>query len=353
VAALSSVEEVVMQGSALVVGAGVAGLAVARGLVHAGWSVRIYERQAGLATDGTALGMWPSAMRVLDRLDAGSLVRSQAALQRGGSILRPDGSALFKISAKRSAYLISRRSLVNTLGSDLPAGTIQWGCPVKHPADLPDADVVIAADGIHSAVRTSEWTAAPRPLDTIAFRGTVPGSVETATETWGRGRIFGITPNSDHTTNWFACVRQTLLSTVDPDASSAETLHALYRTWHPRVATVLNGLDGGIDRRRLYDMPPLDTYVDGRIALVGDAAHAMAPNLGRGACEALIDADTLVDALSGAPDVESGLARYDSGRRRVTRRIVRLARALNRTSTATHAAPVRDAALTVLGRTAN
>ena len=78
--------------------------------------------------------------------------------------------------------------------------------------------------------------------------------------------------------------------------------------------------------------------------------HAMAPNLGRGACEALLDADTLVVALSQARHIEGGLAHYDAARRPATRGVVRRARLLNRISTATRTTRIRDAALTALAR---
>ncbi len=71
---------------------------------------------------------------------------------------------------------------------------------------LPAADLVVAADGIHSSVRSAHWAVAHGPA-----HGGLPrhgaGAVDRITETWGPGRLFGITPNGDGTTNWFACVR--------------------------------------------------------------------------------------------------------------------------------------------------
>jgi 2-polyprenyl-6-methoxyphenol hydroxylase-like FAD-dependent oxidoreductase len=346
---LHRVWEVVMRGSALVVGAGIGGLAAARGLLIAGWSVEVREQEAGPPGGGTALGMWPEAMRALDRLEIGDLLRAQAVQQRGASILRPNGSVLFELGSERRAHLVPRGALINALATGLPAGTIRWNCPVERPSGLPDVDVVVAADGIHSTVRAWESPATPRPLGSVAFRGTVPGKVSRVIETWGPGRLFGITPNGDHTTNWFACVRSSVLSSLDPGGSRAEVLRALYGTWHPAVTAVLDALRDEIDRRRLYDLPPLPSYVNGRTVLIGDAAHAMAPNLGRGACEALLDADTLVGALSQARHIEGGLAHYDAARRPATRRVVRRARLLNRISTATRTTRIRDAALTALG----
>jgi 2-polyprenyl-6-methoxyphenol hydroxylase-like FAD-dependent oxidoreductase len=81
-------------------------------------------------------------------------------------------------------------------------------------------------------------------------------------------------------------------------------------------------------RHDLYDLPPLPSYVHGRVALLGDAAHAMTPNLGQGACQALEDAVTLAHCLDGTPDVGAALRSYDLLRRprtqAVTRRSARL-----------------------------
>ena len=83
-------------------------------------------------------------------------------------------------------------------------------------------------------------------------------------------------------------------------------------------------------------------YVTSQVALIGDAAHAMAPNLGRGACESLIDAVTLAREVTSASSVEDGLCRYDRSRRRKTRRIVRTARMVNRLATAERGGRLRN-----------
>lgn len=76
-------------------------------------------------------------------------------------------------------------------------------------------------------------------------------------------------------------------------------------------------------RHDVYDLPPLSTYVRGRAVLLGDAAHAMDPILGQGACQALEDAVTLADCLDATPDVDEAPARYDRLRRPRTLAIVR------------------------------
>ncbi|MFP3712188.1 FAD-dependent monooxygenase [Puerhibacterium sp. TATVAM-FAB25] len=352
-----------MHGSALVVGGGIAGLAVARGLLAAGWAVEVREREAGPPDSGTALGMWPQAMAALARVGVADAVRARSVHEPGGALLRPDGRPLARVGA--GARLISRPALHEVLLDGMPSGTVVWGAGVTAPADLrdPDVDVVVGADGIRSAVRGHAFPGAPapRPLGTVAFRGTLPGlspgalpgTADAVTETWGRGRLFGITPQHPDAVNWFACVRRELLAGAPPDEGPAALLGRLYRGWHPAVAAVVGRLDDRrVDRRELLEVPRLPSYVAGRNVLVGDAAHAMAPNLGRGACEALLDAAALVEALVAGGTVADGLRRYDRARRGPSRRVAHGSRLMNRVSTATTAAPARDRLLSLVSRVA-
>lgn len=342
-----------MRGKALVIGAGIAGLAVARGLLREGWEVEVRERRGSPPDIGGALGLWRGSMVALDRLGLGERVRERAERPRRAVIADPSGRALAMVDSRRTdARLISRSSLLAVLVEGLPEGVVRWNTPVTGCGDDTEGfDVVVGADGIHSLVRRTAFPEAadPRPLGTVAYRGAVPGRMETATETWGRGRLFGVTPLDAYTTNWFACLRTELLADRQGQ-DEVDLLRELYGDWHPMVALVLDALPGtGVDRRELYDLPALASYVRGRRVLIGDAAHAMAPNLGRGACESLIDASVLAAALGSEPTVDRALVRYDRRRRRPTRRVVHGSRVLNRLSTAVRLDGQRNRLVRVLG----
>lgn len=333
---------------AIVVGAGIGGLATAVALRRHGWTVRVLERSSRIPEGGTALGMWPEAMSALDELRVGALVREHSVLSRGATILEPSGGVIARIPDNRHARLISRGRLLNALHASLPDGAVEWGAAVDSAADVADADLVVGADGIHSSVRAGLWgRRAERSLGTVAFRGVVDGHVRAVMETWGEGALFGITPSSDGQTNWFACLRSPLSPPRGSDVASE--LRTFFSTWHGPVIDIVSRVENpAIDRRDLFDVAVAHSYVRENVALVGDAAHAMAPNLGRGACESLLDAVCLAREVSVAADVATGLRRYDRDRRLRTQTIVRAARSLNRIATARRGVGLRNAALRML-----
>lgn len=341
-----------MIGSAAIIGGGIGGLAAASGLHRAGWRVQVFEKAAGLDTAGTALGMWPGALAALDGLALGEAVRQQGARQEGGVFLRPDGSRIAGVAVdtprsgnSNSVYLLSRPALLRLLAQGLPSELVRFDTEVRDVQAVRQTyDVVVVADGIFSRTREALFGDAARPTysGATAWRGTVDGATGTVTETWGPGRRFGITPREDGRTNWYASV-------VTPPRGRAPegelaALRTWFGTWHAEVRRVLDALhEGDILRHDLFELrPPLSTYVSGNAVLIGDAAHAMTPDLGRGACEALVDAVTLAQCLAAAPRLGDGLAAYDRLRRRPTQRLARMSRLMSRFAHARRLLPVRD-----------
>ncbi len=331
---------------AVVVGGGIGGLAAARGLQVAGWSVRVLERAPALEPLGAGISLWPNAIRALRDLGV-QLPTGQAGSVSGGGILGRDGRRLARTDPSRfpdrhGAPLLAthRADLQDALLAALAPGTVQPGTRVLEVVGGPDvaqvrhsggeerADLVVLADGLGSAGRSVVAGPDPRPryAGYTAWRAVVPAGAVVpgstgATESWGRGERFGVVPLADGRVYWFATAN-TPEGGRAPDGEHAEVLRR-FRGWHAPIPDLLLATaPGDVLRHDVYDLRPHPrTYVRGRLALLGDAAHAMSPNLGQGACQALEDAATLGALLPAGGDVGAGLAAYDRLRRPRARRI--------------------------------
>jgi 2-polyprenyl-6-methoxyphenol hydroxylase-like FAD-dependent oxidoreductase len=333
-----------MTRTALVVGGGIGGLATAARLRMHDWDVRVLERADGLPETGTALGLWPAALTALDAIGIGDPAREQGRPQLRTTLSRADGARIASMSQPDPIYLLSRPPLLRLLHK--AAGEVEFGEPAPDVRALGGYDLVVAADGINSPVRQALFGDAYRPryVGATAWRGTVDGDTAEFTETWGERARFGVTPQEGNRTNWYACVLAPERQRFPGGEATAVRAH--FGHWHGEVRRVLAGItEDTVARNDLYYLArSLPSYVAGRVALIGDAAHAMTPDLGRGACEALIDAVTLAESVSRL-GVDAGLRRYDHVRRGPTQRMVKASLLVNRAAHARRFTGIRNAVL--------
>jgi 2-polyprenyl-6-methoxyphenol hydroxylase-like FAD-dependent oxidoreductase len=198
------------------------------------------------------------------------------------------------------------------------------------------ARVVVGADGIRSAVRRSVWPEAPAPVysGATAWRGVtaMPGSAEPLTTvTWGGGTEFGMMPLGGGRVYWWAAVTAPR-GWPAPGGDELAAVRARVAGWHVPIAAVLDATDPGAVVRTDLDHlgTPLPSYARGAVVLVGDAAHAMTPNLGQGACQSIEDAVVLASVLGPTDDVGAALARYDGVRRPRSQAVARAALTMGR-----------------------
>jgi 2-polyprenyl-6-methoxyphenol hydroxylase-like FAD-dependent oxidoreductase len=187
-------------------------------------------------------------------------------------------------------------------------------------------DVVIGADGIHSRVRT-QLMGVHEPIyrGYTVWRGLahIQGAVPSGSnsETWGRGKRFGILNTGGDRFTWYATANTELGHADSPEGRRRELL-GMFAGWHDPVESLIEATEeAGILKNGACDLAPLKRWGQGRVMLLGDAAHPCTPNLGLGGCMALEDALVLAKSFCKEATPELALRRYESLRRRRTRHV--------------------------------
>ncbi|MFJ5637291.1 FAD-dependent monooxygenase [Streptomyces goshikiensis] len=359
---------------AVVAGAGIGGLTAALALHRRGWRVTVCERAPGPPALGAGIVLAPNALRAFDSIGfdvtraAGHAVPAAMGVRRtGGDWLSRADTAAMAARYGRPPLAVHRTALAAALTAALPDGTVRYGVAVtavervdrpegggpviRTPAGDLTADVAIAADGLHSALRRQYFPHHPglRHSGETAWRTVLsceglPGLV--AAETWGRGERFGVVPLADGRVYVYATARAP--QGYAPADLRAE-LRRRYGSWHDPIPALLDRIDpAAVLRHDLYDLAvPLPRHHSGRLAWVGDAAHAMTPNLGQGGCQAIEDGVVLARLLDADDDVPAALAAYTRARHARTDAIRIRSRRAGRVAALTHplAVAVRDLAV--------
>lgn len=374
---------------ALIIGAGVAGPVAAMALARVGVDAEVFERhEQDAAQRGAWLTLQANGLDALQAIDAagplegvGYPVETIAFVNGKGRALgrmplaarRPDGltSLMMPRATLYSALAEEARSRGVTVrhGAELITATVDPDGVTAHFADGTTArgDVLIGADGIHSPVRTliDPAAAAPRYVPVLNLGGYIPDfTVDVPPREFrmqfGTRCFFAWMPTPDGGTVWFANPpartepERGVLSGVD-DAEWRRRLHALMDGDTGPAGAIIDAAPGPLVGWATYDLPVVDRWHDGRgrLALIGDAAHATSPAAGQGAAMALEDAVILAQCIRDRPSTTEAFAAFEGLRRARTERIVAEGR---RASNSKAAGPVgrvvRDLVLPVMFRRA-
>jgi salicylate hydroxylase len=340
-----------------IIGGGIGGLTAANALRQRGVDVVVHEAAPELREIGAGVALAPNAMRVLRALGLEDAVRRvEGRTESRATFNGKTGRVISRTSRLQEATLfgiqsatLHRADLLSVLAAPLPADVVRLGArctgvdsdgerAIARFADGSEvtADIVIGADGIHSAVRASLFGPDdPRFTGKICYRSVVPAAALPGerSESYG-GQWLG-----PHGTIVLYPLRGDELINVvchydDEDyrheswvaeCEDAEVLER-YAGWHESLLRIFSAAEVWY-KWALYDRDPIPRWTRGRVSLLGDAAHPMLPYLGQGACQAIEDGCVLAAALAAAPDDPvAALARYEQARRPRASQVVLTAR---------------------------
>jgi 2-polyprenyl-6-methoxyphenol hydroxylase-like FAD-dependent oxidoreductase len=343
---------------ALIVGSGVAGVTAAHALLQIGWDATIWEKAADVRTlyVGSGIHLWNNTMRAVKML---GLEEHVAAVSGRGAVVEnmkfytPKGKQLANVKCGEFGRKIggdcigvNRAELLPALAEALPDGVIRTSREAVSYAQDGDGatlefadgssergDIVVGADGLRSTVRRQilGGLEEPRYAGYTIWQGIVTkASTELAPIgdfplVYGPGLRFCYYRVDDDRLYWFAVANADEGGQDGPGVK--QKLHDMFGGWMHPVAAIIEATDESvIHRRDLYDRDPITTWGDGRVTLIGDAAHPMTFDIGQGAGQGIEDAVVLKRCLSETDDVVAALRSYEKQRQPRTAHMQKLSR---------------------------
>ena len=339
-----------------IVGGGIGGLFAANALVSHGLEVSVYEQAPEIGEIGAGVFLTPNSVRQLQRVGLEpAVLKWGARVGHYSRYFRHDGAPIAPVQVTdtlgwNATFGMHRADLVDMLANALPAGLVHTGhrC-VGFEQDgetaklsfangtKAEADIIIAADGIHSELRPFVFPSSqPTFSGSVAYRGLVPHDrvPDWPVDRWqmwlGQGRHFLVFPvRAGKLLNYVGFVptdeqmKESWSAPGDPGVLRRE-----FAGWDPRIDQVLRNVQTTF-RWALYDREPLPVWTRDRLSLLGDAAHPMLPHLGQGANQSIEDGMALATILARADrsTAPRALLAYEQLRRERVAEVQRGARA--------------------------
>lgn len=322
-----------MRGHAEIVGAGFAGLTAAAALLRQGWTVRVHERSASLRSEGFGIAIQENGLRTLDALGIGEQIRSKAVNIVRRVICDAKGNIASDLALSRSPIRVSRRDVIDAMSDIITAqgGDIVTRSEIAEVAADGTVkgsdgrsyrgDVVIGADGINSRIRDSLGVPVRRILSSDgAMRLVIPradnhrSAEGTTYEHWSGARRLICSPCSP---------TELYIALSSPASDTASRTVPFDRTsWSasfPHLTGLFDRMAAHADWSGVlwsqFQTIRLSSWRADNVAFVGDAAHAMTPNLGQGGGCAMMNAFSLAQSLASAGDVPTALTDWEARER--------------------------------------
>lgn len=356
------------QKHAEIAGGGIAGLTTATALAQNGWSVRVHERGEELREIGAGIFMWENALRVLEAIgaydeaiDGGErnqyweIRDERERLLQSGWMMQ--GTRLYTIlrsQLHRALANAAKRSGVEIVTSSLVASATAEGELMFKDGTKLKADLIVGADGVNSAVRNSlGLTRTVTDLQDGCGRYLIPRLPEDAAgrslEYWNGGRRVGVVPASRDAVYLYICCPAN-----DHDGKLSPPDKASWKRSFPALGSYIDRLSDNGRWARFSDVTCIRWH-SGRAAIIGDAAHAMSPNLGQGAGVSMQTGFVLAQKVSRTDDIPAALEKWEKKQRPVVDATQKFSRLYGRVGTRWPRAllDVRSALIWGLGKSAS
>ncbi|MGG3804251.1 FAD-dependent monooxygenase [Metabacillus fastidiosus] len=327
-----------MKQKAIIVGGGIAGLCAGIMLQQKGLEVEIFDKNMEPTVAGAGIIIAPNALEALKPYGIVDEIILQGNPSDGFCILSQRGKLLSKLQIPArfdKMYSLHRKDLHQILLSQLRSDTVHFAKDFQHieqnngevkvtfrDGSVAEGDFLVAADGIHSSIRKQLLNKnLYRYAGYTCWRGivsarSIPNVITDFSETWAANGRFGLVPLPNNQLYWYA-----LINAEERDPRFAkytpQDLAKHFIDYHEPAAMIINNTrPEQMIHRDIVDIQPMEQFFIGRTIFIGDAAHAITPNMGQGACQAIEDANILAECIKRNKRVEQAFKQYNAHRQK-------------------------------------